>query len=322
MIILKRPISTRDPKNSQSVAIFGTGLIGGAVLGWLQRAGGLHYWRLPFTWGPSKARADESGSIEALLSTVSADNRVRMVDVVWAAGKSGFDSSADQLAPELDAFDDVLALSRRLYAQAPEAEWRFHMLSSEGGLFEGQRQVSAESQPSPLRPYGFAKLEQERRLWSLPDRVRKLVYRPSSVYGYTRHGRAGLVVVLIQNAITNRTTRIFGSPETLRDYVLACDVGLFVANRVMCKKASSQTFVLASGKPTSMAEIIELVQARMNRRLFLRYDSARSNALHNSVRPSALPSTWRPTSLRVGLARTADKIGTAFHSAIWYPPTR
>ena len=44
----------------------------------------------------------------------------------------------------------------------------FFLVSSAGGLFEGQRNVGDRSQPSPMRPYGFLKLRQEKLLQDAP----------------------------------------------------------------------------------------------------------------------------------------------------------
>ena len=61
--------------------------------------------------------------------------------------------------------------------------------------------------------------------------TQRLIYRPSSVYGFAGPGtRFGLVAALIHNSIRHRTSRIFGNPHTIRDYVLNADVGNSSAN--------------------------------------------------------------------------------------------
>lgn len=317
MILLDRPLGHADDHASHIIALFGMGLIGASIVAWIEGASPAQRRTLPFSWGPSAVRG---GEMETIMNAIArcgsgnyGDGRIARLDVIWCAGKGGFASKDEELAHELEAFEDVLALSGRLYGWVPGgAKKVFHLFSSAGGLFEGQRYVDSASRPAPLRPYGQYKLYQEQYLTSLPASVHRLVYRPTSVYGYTSDGRAGLIVALIQNAITNHTTRIFGDPDTVRDYVLVDDIGRFVGNQVLGGDGRSRTLILASGKPTSMAEVINLVQSVLRRQLYIQFDPARSNARHNSVRPSGLPGGWHPTHMQIGVTRTARLIDNAF----------
>ena len=182
----------------------------------------------------------------------------------------------------------------------------FHLVSSAGGLFEGQRHVDAASLPKPLRPYGAAKLRQEGLLLGLQG-VAPRIYRPASLYGTPRpSGRAGLIATLLENARLNRVTTISGDAGTLRDYVLVDDAARFIARQVHEGGALSRA-LLASGKPSSIAEVLSAVAARIGRQPYVRYTTQRSNALDMSYRASALPPGWSPADLRTGIARAAGR---------------
>lgn len=300
----------------QVIVLFGVGLIGGSVLRAIEGLGPVRRYRWPFSWGRTSRRRVES---EAVLDGVwrlagggGGSSRINRLDVVWCAGKGGFASNEEQLAPELEAFEEVLALSGRLYEGLRGVEGSFHLVSSAGGLFEGQRWVQETTRPLPLRAYARAKLSEEERLGALPGDVRRVVYRASSVYGYRSEGRTGLIATLIQNGIQNRTTRIFGNTDTVRDYVFADDVGRFVADKVVLGGGWSRTLLLASGKPSSMTEVLRRVECTVGRRLYVQFEPNPSNARPNSVRPSALPRGWHPTPLEVGIARTGARIENAF----------
>jgi UDP-glucose 4-epimerase len=79
------------------------------------------------------------------------------------------------------------------------------------------------------------------------------IYRPSSIYGFSREaGRSGLINTLIKNAKSHSVSRIFGSLDTVRDYVLVTDIAEFIARRIIQAETHSQTFILASGRPASV----------------------------------------------------------------------
>src|SRR5262249_7810010 len=151
---------------------------------------------------------------------------------------------------------------------APKSRHRFHLLSSAGGLFEGQRFVDTSAKPAPRRPYGEAKLAQEERTAKLRPEVATSIYRPSSVYGFSgAGGRAGLVNTLIENTRKHCPSHIFGDSDTVRDYVLASDIGNFIAGRMSLPIERSRTFLLASGKPSSTQEILKISEKVMGRPL-------------------------------------------------------
>src|SRR5262249_31164991 len=155
-------------------------------------------------------------------------------------------------------------------------------------------EIDAASKPAPLRPYGIAKLEQEQRLRELPKGTATFIYRPTSVSGYAgAQYRKGLVGTLVYDAVHQRTTRIVERPDTMRDYVCVDDVGRFIAEQVIDPRSATAPCLLATGKPTAIAELIALVQTTLQRQLSLEYEARATNALDISVRPGSMPESWR-----------------------------
>lgn len=314
MIILDWPIVGFDRPSRHIVLMFGLGLIGSAILAAVMSRVAARRRDLPFAWHADGDLVGQSGAILSSVRELAGARRGEgsRINIVWSAGRAGFRSSTADLTSEHHAFGEVLNLGRRLHDIAGSSS--FHFLSSAGGLFEGQRNIDAMSLPAPLRPYGFAKLEQEERLRALQESMAILIYRPSSVYGYAgARARKGLVTALVQNAIRNETTRIFGGSDTIRDYVFADDVGSFIADQVISPRPDVKTCLLASGKPTSMMELTVIVQNTLQRQLYFQYEAEQSNALNISVRPSSLPKGWRATPLAIGVYRTAARIIDAYH---------
>jgi UDP-glucose 4-epimerase len=262
-----------------------------------------------FTW---EAKLHQSQELEAIQRYILVPHDedvispVSRIDTVWAAGNSGFASLENQIIPEVRAFEKVLSFSLQLRYSATNVRHSFHLMSSAGGLFEGQKNVNLASLPRPLRPYSRAKIQQERLLSGVSAQMQKVIYRPSSVYGFSGNGfRLGLVSALIQNSIRHKTSNIYGNSLTIRDYVLASDIGKFVANRLRDIDEKSQTFTLASGRPTTIFEMLSRLERILGRKVSYNFNKVRTNATDISFCQSVLPEFWYPTDLETGLRLTA-----------------
>jgi len=282
------------------ILLFGIGLIGGALERELRVRFKARATDLPYDWNDPDLRRQQRTTILA-----SAGDAERIV-VVWTGGRSGFGSTEAEMRQEAAVVGELIGLAERLQ---PGRTVDFHMLSSAGGLFEGQTHCSSASRSRPLRPYGAGKLAQEAALARASALDRRCIYRPSSVYGAGRSRRAGLITTLIANALSGRTTRISGNLNTLRDYVLADDIGRYMARTIMERAGpAEQVLLLASGRPASIFEVIERVRERVERPLLLQLDAHPSNVRDMSFLPSALPAGWRAASLVSGISQTVALI--------------
>lgn len=299
----------------QMIAVFGVGLIGSAIVGAIMRSGLDTMADFPLSWTDPFGRASDLVSLAAAMKKLAETQMVRRVEVIWAAGRAGFGASQAEVENELEAFESVMQLCEQLVVELPTARHRLHMTSSAGGLFEGQRFVDCRSTPAPQRPYGELKLQQERRAAQISARIIPLIYRPSSVYGFSvPGGRAGLVTTLIWNAMMYHTSRIFGRLDTVRDYVLANDIGSFVARRIDQLSDKPEYFLLASGRPTAMCEVLDTVRRALGRPLYVKLDTVPSNANDISYRKSALPGAWFPTDLETGIKQVASQLSSLFQA--------
>lgn len=315
MIVTAR--ACRSPLEGQKLtAIFGVGLVGGALLHSLMSDEIARRLVLPIDWLNRAQRLSDLSAIAAgICQQQNVNGAIRQVDVVWAAGKAGFNADWDLLRCELDAFKDIVEWVMGLTIMLPDTTVIFHMLSSAGGLFEGQRFIDEESQPRPQRPYGEAKVLQEAVVERLRGDITSHIYRPSSVYGFSGFGgRIGLINALIENSKKHSTSHIFGGLETLRDYVLCSDIGSFLKKKIEEASSESQTYLLASGRPTSVHEMLQIINRVVERPIYLMLDVRPSNANHMTYRRSALPKGWRPTDLHAGVRLVARQLAAAFES--------
>jgi nucleoside-diphosphate-sugar epimerase len=313
VIVLDWQERTARDLSHRVTAIFGRGLIGRAIQGAIESGNAPGVTHFPFAWEDRSARAHQLDAVASHIRRSCQRFPATQIDIVWSAGRAGFAATEGDFQHEQQSFESVVAMTMGLQEVADASRLRFHLVSSAGGLFEAQRNVSLLSVPNPLRPYGLAKLEQEKILVERAKDITRFVYRPSSAYGFNnRGGRAGLIVTLIQAAINNKTAHIYGTKETLRDFVFADDIGNFIALQITETDPTSQTYLLASGKPTSMMEVIGLIERVLDRRLLLQFALGGNNTSSNTFRTDAHPAGWRPTQLETGVRKTATRIRNNF----------
>lgn len=289
MLLLK----TAEAAESRTTLVFGAGLIGGRIAQGLVNQG----WtaeRLPLSW---EDRLDQAAQLEALGRHLEQLRPVRL-HVLWSAGRGGFLSSEGDLALEVGSFRAVLRFCESL-EPALRRRLTFHLMSSLGGLFEGQRHIDAASRPDPQRPYGHAKLAQERALLESPAEFPRRIYRLASVFGPgSPKSRRGLIPTILFNTRAGETTIIVGHLTTLRDYVFTEDIARFFSKHVSSPSFEEPwTGVLASGKPTSIHEVLRGIERATRRRPLIRFAAERVNPMHITVDPSLFPGAWEPTDL-------------------------
>ena len=285
------------------VALFGTGLVGSAVLAALRQERPFDERDFPLRW--DLLASEELAAVERGISEALAAARGTPCQVVWAAGATGFSASEAEIDAELASFRSVTGSIARVLSAECDAPAGFVLLSSAGGLFEGQRVVRRESAPSPRSPYARLKARQEgiANAPGVPWNPR--ILRASSVYGPIRPGhRLGLVPTLIANGLRQQPTRITARMDTLRDFVWVGDVARHVVRLVLddTAAAASEPQILASARPVSLAEVQELVSSILGRRIYVSY-AARDNDVDITFHPDAVAPGFVASELRGNATR-------------------
>lgn len=285
------------------VLAFGTGAIGGAIVNSLLRRGGFSASEFRVPWTESVERAESLEEASRLLSGGEFAQRGPL-SVVWAAGKAGFSASEEEVNLELEAYRDVLRLVQCVGERRGAGRCSFHLISSAGGLYEGRTVWGASETPTPTRCYGYLKLQEEEEALTYLDGLCTEVYRPSSVYTVPAYGRrTGLIGKLIHNGLAGNSTTIVGAFDTLRDYVMARDVGAYVGDRILeGARGESCPHMLVSAHPVSVRQIITMVQSVLGRPLYIRVAEA-WNARNIIFLQPARAGRFKPTPLGVGIKR-------------------
>lgn len=301
MITFFRPSRCEHPR--RAAVVLGDGLVGAAIINALHQRGLPTPRTAPVHW---EARERLALQVARIISKPDA-YRLASLDWVWAAGRCGFSSPSEETGGEMEAFRGFLDGACRLRDRLGNGcTVRLHLISSAGGLFEGQRQVQPTSVPSPCRPYGILKLAQENEARERMGADSLHSYRLSSVYGFIRaRRRVGLISALIGNVLHRKTTCFSGRLDTLRDYIWADDVGAFIAERIGVYRAQPSTMLLASGRPATIFEIRELVQRALRQKTFVLCLGQASNSAHVTFSRSALPHGLRVSSLETNIRRVA-----------------
>ncbi len=285
------------------VGVLGLGLIGRAVVESLQKRGYVPVRSQKLTWdSPPRLREELREVGDPTLGDSACE-------FIWCAGRAGFAATDAETSRELGTFETVLEWAESIAAKSVERQVGFSMMSSAGGLYEGQQRVDEQSPCRPCRPYGRLKLHQERRLRESPKLSQRRIFRPSSVYGWLRSDqRKGLIPTLIHNGLRNQETSFDGSFNTLRDYVWVGDVAEIVVRSLFPKHddtPTNSTRFIASGQPSSIFQIKQLVEATIGRRLQLKFVSQASNALDTTFSANCVRDNGPLTDMSVAIRRIA-----------------
>lgn len=280
--------------------LIGKGLVGHSVYKCLRKHNYKETKQQKINWSNNEIAFDIFVFIAENLKTLNTHSQV---NILWSAGCLGFNASKEDIGSEKILFENVINLLSKLDFFDSKKP-RFFLLSSIGGLFEGQIAISDKSTPRPKRPYGKLKLFQEESAQHIMTNFDVIVLRLSSVYGLiNRRQRMGLIQVLLLNGILRKTTTIVGTLDTLRDYVFVNDIAQFITRLILSKSVNKTLFHLVSGKPSSILQIKHIVERLISKPLFLSFSKKKLNALDIPCVNNNYDGLWLPSPLEVNIQK-------------------
>lgn len=300
-------LPTADAATAQATTLqFGLGTIGRGIDAGLRSRIETRSIDLPSDW--TSIAAQSSCLVEVFDRLENELGPGGALSIIWSAGAAGFGASESMVAGERESFRRLLEAVDRFADVRGDSQLSVHLISSAGGIYEGQTMVGLEHTPMAQRPYGQLKLDQEADLRSRAGRLRVEIYRPSSVFGpITVNGRQGLVPTLIRNCLLGRVTTLTGRLDTQRDYVAADDVGNYVARRAVQTLPVGVTIShLVAARPYTVAEVVHMVEFLLRRRVLLSVAPG-ENAAPITFSPKIRPDGFRLEALLVGIRRVLDK---------------
>lgn len=191
-------------------------------------------------------------------------------------------SSSD---PRTDAAVNILGTINVLQA-ALDVGARVVFASSGGAIYgEAPTPVSESATPSPLSPYGVAKLcaEEYCRFFALAHRLPTAVLRLANVYGPRQdpHAEGGVVSIFAGLVARGEAPTIFGDGRQTRDYVYVGDV--VRAFRLAAAIPRSGVWNVGTGRATSTLELLERIADAANKRVSPRFARSRAGEIAASV---------------------------------------
>jgi len=217
--------------------------------------------------------------------------------------------------PGQDVVSNVAAAARWL-VRLPETDIQSLLYVSSGGTVYGVPQETPISEDHPTNPvssYGITKLASEKyvAMYAGIAGVRHCVVRPSNVYGpgqRTTIGQ-GVIGVMARRALAGQTLEIWGSGESIRDYLYIDDM-VSATLALLEYDGDCQTFNISSGAGVSVLEIVSALRDALGGQLQLQHTPDRGFDVPNNVLDSSRlqqETGWRASvDLAVGIQRTVD----------------
>jgi UDP-glucose 4-epimerase len=195
------------------------------------------------------------------------------------------DPATAERDPTLDVRTNILS-SISLFEQCVEAAvGRVYFPSTGGAIYGPQDEVSfTENSPTrPISPYAIGKLAIENYLSYFHHRfgLRSTVLRISNPFGTRQNPRKrqGVIPIFLRQIMERTPITVMGDGTMVRDYIYVEDVAEIMA-RMITEGTPHALYNLGSGTPTSVNQIVEVVQ---------RVTGVEPQVLHSPV-----PSTYVP----------------------------
>ncbi|UUP18241.1 NAD-dependent epimerase/dehydratase family protein [Nitratireductor thuwali] len=193
----------------------------------------------------------------------------------------------NNIAKEVE--ENVLPYARFLKALEGKPVQHLVYLSSGGAVYGSPHTVPVnETHPrNPISAYGCAKLmiEEAIRTWSLRSRWSYTILRPSNPIGkYQAVDRGqGLVAAAVQAAITGSSMEIWGSGDTLRDYLHVLDLCHAIELATSIGRGKNEIYNVCMGSSVSINQVIDLCEKALKKRINVIYTEQKSYLVKNIV---------------------------------------
>ncbi len=221
--------------------------------------------------------------------------------------------------PSYDVESNVAA-SVRWLSQIGQTSVRRVIFISSGGTVYGipQRNPIDEQHPTdPISSYGITKLALEKyvAMYAAAAGIDYLILRPSNVYGEGQRLQIGqgVIGVLIDRALRGQELEVWGTGDSLRDYIYIADFIVAVLS-LLTYTGSFRIFNVSGGKGHSVQDILGILQRQLGRLPKIRYEPARGFDVPANVLDASLLRAevgWEPrVQLEEGVERVIQWLRT------------
>lgn len=242
------------------------GLLGSAV----SAAAGHRSLVAHVAWGTDRASRDLQDAADRVVDRAA--GLCTEWQVCWCAGAGVSGTTAEQVRIEVDTFAVFLDA---LASHATSGRGTVFMASSAGGIYAGADNPPYDEYdiPSPISPYGYAKLEAEERLRAFGREAghRVVIGRIANLYGAGQNlvKPQGLISQLCKAQLSGVPLPIYVPMDTVRDYVYVDDCAAMVMEllRLVRRDDLPETLkVLASGHAVTVGALLAECRRVFHRR--------------------------------------------------------
>ncbi len=211
--------------------------------------------------------------------------------------------------PVLDAKINILG-GLNILNQAIKNKVKKFIFVSTGGIYGDTDNLPTDESGAeqPMSPYILNKLTFEKYLAILgQDKIKWSVLRPANVYGPRQdpQGEAGVVAILLDDAIKNKTFYAYGDGHNTRDYVYVADL---VHAFIKFLDKAEGVYNISTGQENSLLDLIEVVKEVSGNNINIEHREAIVGEVKRSCLNSAKVGTdldWKSTyDLKQGLELT------------------
>lgn len=216
--------------------------------------------------------------------------------------------------PVFDADVNVIGLLNLMEGMRRNGVRRI-IFASTGGAIYGERDdlpCSEKQFPSPLSPYGIAKLSCEMYInfYKNVCRFKPAILRYANVYGPRQDptGEAGVVAIFLTRMLKGGEIVIFGDGTQTRDYIYVGDV--VKINIILSESDKTGVYNVGTGKETSVNELYQILKEITGINVRAHYAPPKMGELSRSAldcRKARKELNWEPhLNLREGLRLTYE----------------
>jgi UDP-glucose 4-epimerase len=214
--------------------------------------------------------------------STTVDEAMKGIDgVIHLAGHTSvIDSISD---PQLDCDINVRGTLTLLQSCVTHGISRFVFASSNAPLGEQEAPVHEQKVPRPLSPYGASKLACEGYCSSFHSThgLGAVVLRFANVYGPYSTLKTSVVAKFIRSLLAGDPLIVYGDGRQTRDFVHVRDIcrGLALA---LDRGGAGETIGIASGKETSVIDMVETLKVISQRPVTVQYEPERAGEIRRN----------------------------------------
>lgn len=238
------------------------------------------------------------------------------IDVVYYLASASIPSSSwENPAVELDT--NLLPFISFMESVSKLRLRKVVFISSAGTIYgSSTEKANEDAEKKPYSPHGIIKLTMEYFLnyFKIKYNLSSDIYRISNVYGEGQNTTTGLGLVntLLENAVSDKPTTVFGNGTFVRNYVYVKDVVELLSYSLSLDTDRCHIFNIASNDTISINELIEIVKSvtRRDVKILNKQERGSDNPtidVSNSKILAAYPA-FKFTSIHDGIRHTYDHL--------------